>query len=188
MIRRKLVAVVLATAGILTTTGAPAANASVFVGTCELRVIFSFGQPIGPATTVRSYTVTIAPLVNGQMPCQSTEDGVEVQRHTWVESTAGTSSVWSCGAVAAEGNWRQRWTKANGTFSPPMAVGSHHVTGTWGSWTVPLVGVQPVEFAGVIELSLDPLSAAQQTQQCLSGTLTQLRTVGVQVFEDPKLP
>jgi hypothetical protein len=186
--RRRILTVLVAVAAMVPTFGAAPAQAFLFVGTCELRVTFSFNQPIGPATTLRSYSVSIAPLVSGVMPCQTTEDGVDVLRTTWLESTTGTSSVWSCGAVVAGGGWRQRWQTADGTFTPSLAVGFHQVYGTWGEWVVPLQGLNAVNFAGAIELTLDPLTAQQQTQQCLNGTLSQLRTVGVQVFEDPILP
>ena len=185
--RRRVLTVLVSVTVMISTFGAPA-EAFLFVGTCELRVTFSFNQPIGPATTLRSYSVSIAPLVPGVMPCQTTEDGVDVMRTTWVEFTTGTSSVWSCGAVIAGGGWRQGWRTADGTFTPSLAVGFHQVYGTWGEWVVPLQGLNAVNFLGVIELTLDPLTAQQQTQQCLTGSLTRLRTVGVQVFEDPILP
>jgi hypothetical protein len=43
-----------------------------------------------------------------------------------------------------------------------------------------------VTFQSVIELRLDPLWAAQATADCATGNLRTLRTIGVQVFEDPQ--
>jgi hypothetical protein len=185
-IRRRLVSLVMGVAALTPMMGATPANAIFFVGTCELQVVFHFTEPIGFATTGNpSYWIEVAPLVNGVMPCQITDKVLDPLRNTGVTAN-GTSSVWNCDAALGGGAWSQSWWHANGSYSPaPVNGGRHTVAGTWDNWILEAQGPNPVNFAGVIPLRLNPGRAAAMTAKCSNGTAWELYTIGTLVFQDP---
>lgn len=182
----KRVLLVLAATGVLASTAAPA-RAILFVGTCTLRVTFNFDGPVGLATNP-SYSVSVAPIDPAVKPCVTTEHFRDVGRTTGVTANNGTSTFWNCDSTLAGGSWFQWWRDAEGQLSPPPVNGSHRVVGTWGAWTMEIEAPNPVNFLGAMELTLDPQFANLATTQCANGTLRTLRTIGVEVFQDPTVP
>ena len=173
----------LAATGLLASTAAPA-QAILFVGTCALKVTFRFETPVG-LDSAPDYSVTVAPLDPSVKPCVTTEHFRSVGRTTGVTANNGESTFWTCDSVLGSGGWFQWWRDSDGLLSPPSVNASHRITGTWGAWTMEMESANPVNFLGVMELTLDQAFAQQATAQCANGTLKTLRTVGVQVFQDP---
>jgi len=177
---------VLAATGLLASTAAPA-QAILFVGACTLKVTFSFETAVG-LDSAPDYSVSVAPLDPSVKPCVTTEHFRSVGRTTGVTANNATSTFWTCDSVLGSGPWFQTWRDADGQLSPPAVNGSHRIAGTWGAWTMEIEAPDPINFLGVMELTLDPTFAQQATSQCASGSLKTLRTIGVEVFQDPIIP
>ena len=187
-IRRRIAALAVGIAVLVPTAGVNPANAIFFAGTCELKVIFRFSEPIGFGTLGNpSYTIRVEALHPDVMACQITDKVLDPLRHTGVTAN-GTSSIWDCDSVLAAGGWSQSWWHANGSSSPaPVNGGYHKVVGTWDNWVIEAEGPNVVNFASVIPLRLDPTRAANATLGCATNSLTELHTIGTQVFQDPKV-
>jgi hypothetical protein len=57
--------------------------------------------------------------------------------------------------------------------------------GTWDNWVLEVQGPNPVNFAGVISLRMNPARAGEMAAKCSNGSLWELYTIGTQVFQDP---
>ena len=184
--RRTLVGLASAVMVLMTTVPA---GANLFVGTCALQVDFTFTNgAIGPNTGSKNYIVVVNPVSGAAKPCYTTEAFDQVGRSTTVDAT-GNASIWNCSTTAlGSGLWYQVFRKQNGEASPAPINGQHRINGTWGAWTLQVENWNPISALGAIELTLDPLTAASDTQRCAAGTLVTLHTIGTMVFEDPILP
>jgi hypothetical protein len=157
---------------------------TLYAGSCQLWMTFVFNGPIGFGTfTNPGYTLYVQPMI----PCQLTENGLEPFRHTIVDAS-GSSSIFDCNTAVASGSWNQWWQDPRGAYTPPPVTGgSHRVYGTFDNWVMELEGPELINFAGAIQLRLDPTYAAYTTNHCAGGSLWELHTIGQQVFEDPIL-
>ncbi|MFN2544571.1 MAG: hypothetical protein ABR600_08390 [Actinomycetota bacterium] len=171
------VSLVLFAAMSIAGAGAPAAQASLWSGTCEMAVTFHFLSPVRASGTAPGYTISLDSSL-----CYVTLDGVNLY-HTTTLDADGTSSTWTCGATVAGGRWDETWHNAAGQSSPAPILGSHFITGTWGAWTLKIQNPS-LSFVGVMELTLAPVSAGSLAQCALSGVST-VSTFGVMVFQDP---
>jgi len=164
------------------------AHASLWGGTCELDVTFTFSSPIRRldplALTRPGYSISVAPAVDldpltgGSQPCAVTLSGTNPFRETSV-SASGTSTLWTCEAANADGSWTQGW---NG--SPPSVNGSHLITGGPDAWTMVVHNSPSLTFAGTMELVIHPDDAGKLAQCELNG-VSSLKMTGVMVFQDP---
>lgn len=167
------------------------ANAGIFTGTCVLNVTFQFFSPVNGTTSAPSYSVSISPsaadfdpLWSGTQPCAVSGD-VSPARTT-VGGGSGSSTIWSCGAVLASGDWDQSWFNRSGNAGPPSLNGSHTITGTWDNWEM-VVRNPSLSFTGNIHLTLSPFENSKALG-CAGGGITSLTMIGVMVFQDPEVP
>jgi hypothetical protein len=179
---------VLGLAALAPALGAPAAQANeakvvIYAGTCLLRVTFHLSEPIGYATLgAPGYDVEVQPVT----PCVLSDDVLDPLRNTTV-SASGGSSLFNCDSVVGFGGWSQWWEKSGGVNSPqPVVGGRHKLFGTFDNWLLELEGPSVVTFAGAAHLRLDPLYAGFTAAACSNGSLWELHTIGLQVFEDPQ--
>ncbi len=169
---------------------APAAEASLWSGTCAVNVTFTFSSPVrspDPTTltvTRPSYSISVAPaadlnpLTSASEPCAVTLSGVDPFRETSV-SASGTSTLWTCQATRAGGSWTQSWGG-----SPPAVSGSHAIVGGPDGWTMVVHNSPSLTFVGTMELVVHPGDTAKLAQ-CALGGITSLTMTGVMVFQDP---
>jgi hypothetical protein len=190
--RRRILALSLAVASLVPAMGpasaqTPDVKVLFYAGTCELKIVFHFNEPMGFGTLGNpGYWLEVLPA-GPLMPCQLSDDPVDPQRNTDVTAN-GNSSLFDCNAAVGSGGWSQDWRKANGVYTPqPVDGGRHKVFGSWDHWVIETEGRTITQFAGAIFLKLDAVWAAQAVTQCSNGSLWELHMTGTQVFQDPQL-
>ena len=182
---RKRWLIVLSAVAVLSSL-APNADATVWTGTCALSLTFTFNQPVRSASAgVRSPSYSIQandardldPLSAGTQGCTINASPLDPFRATGAGGE-GNSVVWTCESAAGTGSWEQSWDP-----DPASTSGTHAITGTWGNWVME-VNSFALNFAGVINLSLDP-SEATKLSACETTGISSIRMVGIMQFQDP---
>lgn len=159
---------------------APAAQGSIWTGTCPVRVDFTFNSRMGSAVWLGhpSYSFSVGNLLG--LPCAVSLDAFQPFRST-NGGGSGSSVIWTCESTLGSGSWNQTWSP-----SLPPVFGSHVITGTWGAWTM-VVTSPSLNFSGVIELTTSPFDAAKLAL-CETNGMWSLSMWGTMVFQDPEIP
>jgi hypothetical protein len=170
----------------------PPARASIFTGTCALRLEFSFDTPVQSLTApveraaAPSYQASIAgaadfnPLAPGVQACVVDNTPTSPFKGT-SGFLSGTAIAWACEAAAGSGTWEQDWHP-----DPGAVFGAHTIAGTWGNWVV-AVNNSNLSFTGTANLTVAPEDEAKLAE-CELGGISDLSMVGVMHFQDPPPP
>jgi hypothetical protein len=161
------------------------AHAFVINGACELDMTFSFSSSPTLTGSAPVYTVSIDP--DSSECTLDTLDVVSTSGDgTSAPETGGTSLV-HCGVLAGRGTWDQGFEDV----APDLMDGFHVVGGTWTKATMVVSSIPLTTFTGTIELTPhpdEPLVNAYKVESCRNGdSVTSIRMLGVQVFNDPTL-
>ena len=166
----------------------PASGVSLWSAACALNLRFDFNSPIRATGTAPGYDLIVTasqdldPQAGGLQTCASTVETAELLRSTIVDAD-GSSSLWSCSAVLASGNWDQEWVDSGGDRSPPSLEGGHTIAGTWGDWQL-VVRDQALTTVGVGQFTVDARDADLISDCPLVGVTT-LRMTGAVFYQDP---
>ena len=186
MSRRRTLVALLAVS--LLSALAPRADATIWTGSCALSLTFTFDQPVRAANWgVRSPSYTVEandardldPLSAGTQGCTINASPLDPFRATAAAGN-GTATVWTCESTFGSGSWDQSFDP-----DPASTSGGHVITGTWGDWTME-VNSFALDFAGVINLTIDPSEAAKLAT-CETSGISSIRMVGTMHFQDPSV-
>jgi hypothetical protein len=168
-------------------SGAAPVRAVLWNGTCALDLTFTFGSRVKPANAVTltatapTYSIAVTPAADlnpqtgADEPCAVTLSALNPFRETSVTSASGASTVWTCEATDGEGSWTQAWDP-----SPPVATGSHTITGGGGAWTMTFTNAL-ASFVGVMELTVHPDDSAK-LNTCRTTGILSLKMTGLMAF------
>lgn len=166
-------------------TPMPQAHAILFTGACAVELTFEFHSPVrsisnGPAAPDYDIWGVGADDVTAPLdPCAALLTAPNIGKDTDI-SAAGSSTLWTCESTVGGGGWNQGW---EGQL-PTIWNGIHWIEGTWGSWTMEVVDLNPQAFVGFIELTVHPDDIGKLST-CLTSGIDSLRMTGVMVFQDP---
>ena len=165
----------------------PAHAEIVSNGACTLDVTFTFTAPPTVGGTV-GYTVRVNPLTSS---C-TMDSGATVPADALGSAGAGNggTSVSGCGVLGGIGPWSEGFAG----YEPTIWDGTHVVAGTWLGATMYVnstPGGSYLNFNSVILLTpspSDPTGNLNKMKTCeAGGTVTSIKMLGVQVFNDPPL-